>query len=96
MRVLHVFTVAVTRNGITMFVLQRLAGLRAADVHADFVSPAPVEPILRAEIERQGARVFVMKQKRLTLAYVRELAALVRREKYDIVHAHGSSSSLFF
>lgn len=96
MRVLHVFTVAVTRNGITMFVLQRLAGLRAADVHADFVSPAPVEPILRAEIERQGARVFVMKQKRLTLAYVRELAALVRREKYDIVHAHGNSSSLFF
>ncbi len=96
MRVLHVFTVPVTRNGITMFVLQRLGGMRAADVQADFASPSAVEPILRAEIERQGARVFVMKQKRLTLAYARELAALVRREKYDIVHAHGNSSSLFF
>ena len=32
MRVLHVFTVPVTRNGITMFALQRLPGLRAAGV----------------------------------------------------------------
>ena len=96
MRVLHVFTVAVTRNGITMFAVQRLAGLRKAGVTADFVSPAAVEPTLRAEIEKAGAHVYVLRQERFSLAYVRALAALVRRGRYDIVHAHGNSSSLFF
>ena len=96
MRVLHVFTVPVTRNGITMFALQRLPGLRAAGVEADFASPNTVEAGLLAQIEQAGARVFVVPQKRPSLSYVRALAALVRREKYDIVHAHGNSSSLFF
>ena len=96
MRVLHVFTVPVTRNGITMFALQRLPGLRAAGVEADFASPNTVEAGLLAQIEQAGARVFVVPQKRPSLSYVRALAAIVRREKYDIVHAHGNSSSLFF
>ena len=96
MRVLHVFTVPVTRNGITMFALQRLPGLRAAGAAVGFVAPGEVEPSLRAEIEAAGARLYVLPQKRPGPAYVRALAALVRREKYDILHAHGNSSSLFF
>lgn len=96
MRVLHVFTVPVTRNGITMFALQRLPGLRAAGAAVGFVAPGEAEPSLRAEIEAAGVRLYVLPQKRPGLAYVRALAALVRREKYDIVHAHGNSSSLFF
>ena len=96
MRVLHVFTVPVTRNGITMFALQRLPGLRAAGAAVGFVAPGEVEPSLRAEIEAAGARLYVLPQKRPGLAYVRALARLVRREKYGIVHAHGNSSSLFF
>ena len=96
MRVLHVFTVPVTRNGITMFALQRLPGLRAAGAAVGFVAPGEVGPSLRAEIEAAGARLYVLPQKRPGLAYVRALASLVRREKYDILHAHGNSSSLFF
>ena len=96
MRVLHVFTVPVTRNGITMFALQRLPGLRAAGAAVGFVAPGEVEPSLRAEIEAAGARLYVLPQKRPGPAYVRALAALVRRERYDILHAHGNSSSLFF
>ena len=96
MRVLHVFTVPVTRNGITMFALQRLPGLRAAGAAVGFVAPGEVEPSLRAEIEAAGARLYVLPQKRPGLGYVRALASLVRREKYDILHAHGNSSSLFF
>ena len=96
MRVLHVFTVPVTRNGITMFALQRLPGLRAAGAAVGFVAPGEVEPSLRAQIEAAGARLYVLPQKRPGLAYVRALAALVRRERYDILHAHGNSSSLFF
>ena len=96
MRVLHVFTVPVTRNGITMFALQRLPGLRAAGAAVGFVAPGEVEPSLRAQIEAAGARLYVLPQKRPGPAYVRALASLVRREKYDILHAHGNSSSLFF
>lgn len=96
MRVLHVFTVSVTRNGITMYALERLEGLRRAGVEADFACTNEVEPGLRAQIERQGARVFTIAQKRPGAGYVRALAALVRREKYDVVHAHGNSSSMFF
>lgn len=96
MRVLHVFTVPVTRNGITMFALQRLPGLRAAGAAVGFVAPGEVEPSLRAQIEAAGARLYVLPQKRPGPAYVRALAALVRRERYDILHAHGNSSSLFF
>ena len=44
MRVLHVFTVPVTRNGITMFALQRLPGLRAAGAAVGFVAPNEAEP----------------------------------------------------
>ncbi|HIR06667.1 MAG TPA: glycosyltransferase, partial [Candidatus Pullichristensenella stercoripullorum] len=61
-----------------------------------FVAPGEVEPSLRAQIEAAGARLYVLPQKRPGPAYVRALAALVRRERYDILHAHGNSSSLFF
>ena len=71
MRVLHVFTVPVTRNGITMFALQRLPGLRAAGAAVGFVAPGEVEPSLRAEIEAAGARLYVLPQKRPGLGYVR-------------------------
>ena len=63
MRVLHVFTVPVTRNGITMFALQRLPGLRAAGAAVGFVAPGEVEPSLRAEIEGAGARLYVLAAK---------------------------------
>ena len=96
MRVLHVFTVPVTRNGITMFALQRQPGLRAAGVAVDFVSPGAVEADLLRQIDGEGARVFVLAQKRPGRAYLGALSALVRWERYDIVHAHGNSSSLFF
>ena len=95
MRVLHVFTVPVTRNGITMFALQRLPGLRAAGVAVDFASPGEAEASLLPQIEAAGARAFALPPQRASRAYVRALADLVRREGYDVVHAHGNSSSLF-
>ena len=96
MRVLHVFTVPVTRNGITMFALQRLPGLRAAGAAVGFVAPGEVEA-LAARGDRGGGGAAVRSAaKAAGPAYVRALASLVRREKYDILHAHGNSSSLFF
>ena len=92
MRVLHVFTVPVTRNGITMFALQRLPGLRAAGAAVGFVAPGEVEPSLRAEIEAAGARLYVLPQKRPGLGYVRAQAGqALQGEHGDAVarHRHG-------
>ena len=97
MRALHVFTVPVSRNGIVMFALQRAQALARAGIQIDFVSPNPVEPDLLEQIRAQGIEnVFVLAQKRPGVSYVRALARLTRRGRYDIVHAHGNSSSLFF
>lgn len=96
MRVLNVFTVPVTRNGITLFALQRLPGLMRAGVEADFAAPGAVDPGFAAEVEAQGARVFALGHERPGAGYILALARLVRRERYDVLHAHGNSSSLFF
>ena len=57
MRVLHVFTVPVTRNGITMFALQRLPGTARGGRGGGLCLPrARWSRSLRAEIEAAGAR----------------------------------------
>lgn len=96
MKTLQVFTIAITRNGITMFALQRADTLREAGITMDFACFNAVEPALLAEIEGHGICVHRLKSRRLTLSYVKELAALVRENGYELVHAHGNSSSLFF
>ena len=95
MKALHVFTVAVTRNGITMFALERADVLRQAGVAMDFAAGNAVEPTLLREIESHGIHVHKLSNRRGGLAYVRELAGLIRENRYDLVHAHGNSSSLF-
>lgn len=95
MKTLHVFTVPVTRNGITMFALERADALSRAGISMDFAAGNAVEPSLLREIEARGIRVHRLASRRPGVGYVLELAKLIRKNRYDLVHAHGNSSSLF-
>lgn len=97
MRILHIFTIPVTRNGVVMFALDRAQALLERGISLDFAALNEVAPDLRAQIEGKGIalhRIAASRSKK-SLQYIRELSRLIRKNRYDIVHCHGNSATLF-
>lgn len=95
-RVLMVLTVRCAKNGVTNSVANYAAGLDAARVRCDLVSPNEPEAQISALFERTGGQVFVLKgRNRNPARYIRALAKIVRQREIEIVHAHGNSATLF-
>ncbi len=95
LRVLAVVTTRYARNGITGVVKNLAAGLLPGEAVVDYALINEIEADERAAIEGKGGRVFVFPHRnRRPLAYIFALSRLVRKNRYDVVHAHGNSATL--
>ena len=95
-RLLNILTVRFGANGVTVFVMNYSRHIDPARVTMDFVVPNVVPDRIMQEIAARGGRVFVLPQRnRNPVSYVQELTQIVRENRYDIVHAHGNSATLY-
>jgi len=95
LRVLMVNTVPMSYTGITMVMLNYAAHLDREKVRVDFVATNQVEESLRRRIEEMGCGLYqIPGRNRRPLRYLARLAALIRRNGYPVVHAHGNSCTL--
>ena len=96
-RVLMVNTVPMIYDGITMVMLNYASNLDRSDMQIDFVAGNVVEDSLRARIQGLDSRLYrIPNRNRRPLTYTLKLARLIRRNRYQIVHAHGNSCTLAF
>lgn len=97
MKVLVISTVALEKNGITSVIVNLLQAVDKKDLHFDIVAIKKPLPEIQETLAALGCKIYVLERSLLRIpSYVISLSKIIKDEKYDIVHAHGNSSTLFF
>lgn len=95
MRILIINTVPTDRNGITNVIFNLYRAMEKQLIRIDYVSINNPTPAYIQEIENGGGQVYVIKRSmRRVFSYVRNLRDVIRQGEYDLVHAHGNSTTL--
>lgn len=96
MKILMVFTSKFHNTGITKVVMNYYNELvKNKDLQIDFVVPNKVDSELAKPIRNNNGNIYVLPMKirrLLPLIYYFKLKKIIKKEKYDIVHVHGSSA----
>ncbi len=96
MKILMILTSKFHNTGITKVIMNYYNELiKNIDIQIDFVVPNKVDTELAKPIlENNGKMYFLpMKMRRLLpIIYYLKLKRIIRKERYDIVHVHGSSA----
>ena len=101
MKILNIMTSYLDYNGIGTSLLNYYKNINNQDIQMDYLVPNKVDSKLKEEFTVKGNTMheFYYKKGKLhqkrPLLYCIKLYKLIKKEKYDIVHAHGSSSMLF-
>ena len=97
LRVLMINTVPMIYDGVTMVMLNYASNMDRTGMQIDFVAGNRVEDSLRERVESMGSRLYrISRRNRRPLRYIIKLAWLIRRNRYQVVHAHGNSCTLAF
>ena len=95
MRILIINTVSINYNGVTDSILQYVKAMDKTDMQIDILSAVASNSQVVDEFERIGCAVIRLENRnKHTIQYVIQLAKLIRKKKYDIVHVHGNSATL--
>ena len=95
LKVLMINTVRMKYDGITLSIINNIRNMRHDGLQVDVLAINDVEPSLRERIAEAGAQLYVVEgRNRHPLRYLRAVRALIRKNGYQIVHAHGNSCTL--
>ncbi|MCR4743598.1 MAG: glycosyltransferase family 1 protein [Lachnospiraceae bacterium] len=92
-RILVINTVKFYRQGISSVIMNYYRFLNLDKYHIDFVANEYIDPSFKNEIEERGGKIFVLNRNK-TFSYFRNLTAIIKDNKYDIVHVHGNSATM--
>lgn len=97
MKVLVISTVELEKNGITSVILNLMQSIDKKNLHFDVVAIKRPLPDVQKKLEALGCKIFILERSfHNILFYIGALSRIIKKERYDIVHAHGNSSTLFF
>lgn len=95
MRVLVINTVPTGKNGMTNVIFNLYGAMDRRDITVDYVAVNEPDPEYVRQINAGGGQVFILRRTfPNVVGYYVGLRRLIRRGKYDIVHAHGNSATL--
>lgn len=92
-KVLNVITGGLGREGITTTQLELMKVMDKSDMQIDVAAVHNDEPDVMKEFEMTGCRVLKFPdRKKEVISYIKKLNYVIRKEKYDVIHVHGSSA----
>lgn len=95
MKVLMVCTVALRSNGIAACILNYSRAVNSPDCRVHILAPEGVPAETAQLLESEGVALHELPFRKENLpGYLRGLYRLLRQEKFDIIHVHGSSRIL--
>ncbi|MBQ6285179.1 MAG: glycosyltransferase [Bacilli bacterium] len=101
MKVLNILTSRLNYNGIGMSLLNYYNNINNKDIQLDYLVPNVVEDKLKKQFTTKKNNIFEFDyhgkklHQRRPLLFCLKLYKLLKKEHYDIVHVHGSSSLMF-
>ena len=91
-KILIVDTNPMIYDGIFSAIINYAENIDKSDVEIDFVSINEPETSIKRRIENNGFHLFILSNRnRKPLMYILSLSKLIRKNKYTLVHVHGSS-----
>lgn len=93
-KVLVISTVYFIENGITSVIMNYYENMHDNNIQMDFVAINEVSQEFKDKIIPRGSNIYSIDRKGGTMKYMRELKKLIKKNKYDIVHAHGNSATM--
>lgn len=93
MKILIILTGGLKNDGISLGTLGYFKAMDKNDISVDFIAVNDVEPQIINKINDLGFNVIKVKnRKKNPILYCLKLFKIIKNNKYDIVHSHGSSS----
>lgn len=95
MKVLMINTVPMEKNGITNVICNLVTNVNNENIQIDCVAINDVDLSYKNIFKKHGGKIFVIPQ-RLSkpIAYIKKLVSIIKKNKYDCIHAHGNSHTL--
>ena len=94
LRVLHIVTVPLGMSGLPLFALR--VGGAMTDVRADYLSYGIPDASARELVKEQGAELYIAPHRlRHPIKYMHYVSNVIKNNRYDVVHCHGNSSTMF-
>ncbi|MDF2472259.1 MAG: hypothetical protein K0R21_41 [Anaerocolumna sp.] len=94
-KLLIVATTYFELDGITNSLMNYYRHMDKSDMQIDFVTPNKLVKRLKKEIRANGSKIYVLPMRNSNpFTYAKILSRIVKAGEYDIVHAHGNSSTL--
>ena len=95
MRVLIITSNPFTKNGITSVINNIVSSIKDNNIQFDLVCPdMPDQSYYKLFQEKNGTIYTINRSAKHPVRYIKQLYKLIRKNQYDIVHAHGNSASL--
>ena len=97
MKILMINTVPFQRNGITTNIMNYCIELHKMGMKIDIGMSGNVDSELEKELKKNNIRTkYYGDRKSNPILYMINVYKNIRKEKYDIVHVHGNSNTMFF
>jgi len=94
-KILNIITSGLKREGIATTQLEFIRNMDMSGIRMDMLAVRDNEESVIRDFERNGCRVIVMPDRQKeAVKYCRALYRLMKKNKYDIIHVHGSSALL--
>ena len=92
-KVLNILTGGIRREGITSTELELLKNMNVSNFQMDYVAIHNNDENVLEDFRKLGCNIiYLPDRKDNTKKYYKELYKLMKKEKYDIMHVHGSST----
>ena len=93
MKILTISTVEFTQNGITSVIMNYYNTLvKLFNVQMDFIGQSPLDNCINNELQKHKSNyTYIKNRKKNPFRYSFYLYKIIKKNKYDIVHVHGSS-----
>ncbi|WP_283112899.1 glycosyltransferase [Lactobacillus gallinarum] len=95
MKILLINTVPLEKNGISTFILNSAMILSERGIHVTILAHNLVDTALKIKLEQNNIQLKqITDRKRHPLSYFNELKNFLRKERFDIVHVNGNSTTM--
>lgn len=94
LKVLCINTNGLHNDGITNSILGYYSHMDITDMTVDLLKTKDVDPSLEERIEKLGLGLRFTDYRKNVLRYIVKTAKLIKQQRYDVVHVHGSSAIL--
>lgn len=95
-KILVITTVGINFGGITSVIYNYCCNMNRDGLEMDFLSPTQIPDNLKKNFENIGSVYEVPNRQKNLRKYMKSLATIIHNNRYDVVHIHGNSGTMFF